>query len=190
MNIRAVAFDLDGTIIKTSVAFSPFRKRIGCLEGDVLSYINSRDETKQKVLYNILDEYELCIQNDCSINNGFEELMNFLELNKIKTGIITRSTKKHAIAVAKKLSIPIKTIIGRDTTAPKPSAEPLKLLSSMLDVPLSSMLFVGDFLWDVAAGKNAGVKTVLLVKDVIPEFAYQADYIINNLREIIDIIEN
>jgi HAD superfamily hydrolase (TIGR01509 family) len=190
MNIGAVAFDLDGTIIRTSVAFSPFRKRIGCIEGDVLNYINSRGKEEREVLYSILDEYELCIQNDCTLNNGFEELIDFLTINKIKTGIITRSTKRHAIAVADKLSIPISTIIGRDTTTPKPSGEPLQLFSSMLNVPLSRMLFVGDFMWDILAGKNAGVKTVFLVKDVVPEFASQADYIIHNLREVIDIIEN
>ncbi|MEA2054041.1 MAG: HAD family hydrolase [Candidatus Thermoplasmatota archaeon] len=189
MDIKGVVFDLDGTITRTGVRFAPFRERIGCGEKDVLEYISKFDEKRKEKAYKILDEYEKSIQEDCILNDGFLEVMDFLMENNIKTGIATRSSKKHAQIVMGKLNIPIKNIVGRKDAAPKPSGEPLILLSKMFDVPLNKMLFVGDFLWDMLAGRNAGVKTVLLSKDHTKDFAHLADYTIHDFRELIEIIE-
>ncbi len=189
MDIGAVIFDLDGTITKTDIRFAPFRERIGCGEGDVLEYINRADENERKKFYSIIDEYEKEIQRDCSLNEGFEELMNFLDKRKIKTGIVTRSSRRHAEIVIKKLGIPIKHIISREDADPKPSGKPLIMLSEMLDIPVKKMLFVGDFLWDILAGRNAGVKTVLLVNEHSEKFSHLADHRIRKLSELVEIIE-
>jgi HAD superfamily hydrolase (TIGR01509 family) len=189
MHVQAVVFDLDGTLIKTSVAFQPFRARIGCAEPDVLEYIGRQDAETRRRMLAVLSEYEACIQNDCTLNDGFVDLMAYLARHDIKTGIITRSSAEHARVVTAKMAIPIDTVIGRDTTTPKPAADALVLMGKLLSVPLDSMLFVGDFMWDVLAGRNAGVRTALLVKGDAPTYAAQADYLITSLREIVDIIE-
>jgi len=189
MDVRAVAFDLDGTITKTSVRFAPFRKRIGCGEGDVLDYVGKAGVEDMKRFYGILDEYERKIQEDCTLNPGFSELLYFLNERKIKTGIVTRSSREHARIVTKKLGIPIRHIIAREDAEPKPSGKPLIMLSKMLESPTEKMLFVGDFLWDMLAGRNAGVKTVLLVNEHSKRFEHLADYRVNKLDEIIRIIE-
>jgi HAD superfamily hydrolase (TIGR01549 family) len=190
MNIKAVIFDLDGTITKTSVKFAPYRQEIGTLEKDVLKYIQTLDVEKQVKMYNLLADYEYRIQQDCMLNEGFLEIMNFLKEKNIQSGIITRSSRKHANKVIEKLNIPIKVVIGRDDVSPKPSGEPLILMSKLLSVSREKMLFVGDFLWDIQAGKNAGVKTVLLLTSYSKDFAHLSDYVIHNLRQIKDIIIN
>jgi len=189
MNVRAVAFDLDGTIAKTSVRFAPYRERIGCDGGDVLSYIEKCDAALRKRMYTVLDEYERSIEEDCVLDEDFPRVMTFLSERNIKTGIVTRSSHRHAVAVTQKLGISADAIIGRDDTAPKPSGKPLILLSKMLGIPPQHMLFVGDFLWDVMAGRNAGVRTVLLAHNRTEEYTPRPDYIIHRLGELIDIIK-
>jgi len=188
MDVRAVAFDLDGTITKTDVRFAPFRERIGCGEGDILEYINNADDDSRKRFYEIIGEYERMIQENCTLNDGFAELMDFLDRRSIETGIVTRSSREHARIVMENLGIPIKHVIAREDAEPKPSGMPLIVLSDMLDVPAEKMIFVGDFLWDMLAGKNAGVKTVLLVNEHSKRFEHLADYSIKRLDEIIGII--
>jgi len=189
MDVGAVIFDLDGTITKTDVRFAPFRERIGCGDGDVLDYISRADEHEREKFYRIIGEYERKIQENCSLNDGFMEVMNFLDKKGIKTGIVTRSSREHAEIVIKKLGIPIKHVIAREDAEPKPSGEPLVMLSKKLGVPVEKMLFVGDFLWDMLAGKNAGVKTVLLLNEHSKKFVHLADCTITRLDEIIRIIE-
>ena len=189
MDVGAVIFDLDGTITKTDVRFAPFRERIGCGDGDVLDYISRADEHEREKFYRIIGEYERKIQENCSLNDGFMEVMNFLNKKGIKTGIVTRSSREHAEIVVKKLGIPIKHVVAREDVEPKPSGEPLIMLSKKLAVPVEKMLFVGDFLWDMLAGKNAGVKTVLLLNEHSKKFVHLADYTIEKLNEIIGLIE-
>ncbi len=189
MDVKAVAFDLDGTITKTNVSFTPFRERIGCGEGNVLDYIDKADGEERERYYRVLDEYEKKMQEDCELNPGFTETMHFLDSNGIKTGIVTRSSRNHAEVVVRKLGIPIKYIMAREDAEPKPSGMPLIMLSKMLDVPTEKMLFIGDFLWDMLAGKNAGVKTVLLLNEKSKKFAHLADYTVERLDEIIGIIK-
>ncbi len=189
MDIEAVAFDLDGTITKTQVQFAPYKKRIGCKRGDVLAYIKKQDLDQQQALYQILDEYEYQIEKECTLNDGFLELMDFLNNKEIKTGIITRATRHHATQVIQKLGIPITHVIGREETEPKPSGKPLIHLSSLLKKPLHKMICVGDFLWDILAGKNAHVTTVLFVTEASQKYIHLPDYVIYHLASLKDILE-
>jgi HAD superfamily hydrolase (TIGR01509 family) len=176
MDIEAVAFDLDGTITKTQVQFAPYKKRIGCKKGDVLAYIKKQNLDQQQALYRILDEYEYQIEKECTLNDGFLD-------------IITRASRHHATQVIKKLGIPITHIIGREETEPKPSGKPLIHLSFLLKTPLHKMICVGDFLWDILAGKNAHVKTVLLATEASQKYIYLSDYVIYHLSSLKDILE-
>ena len=189
MDIEAVAFDLDGTITKTRVQFAPYKKRIGCKNGDVLAYIKKQDQSQQLSLYRILDEYEYQIEKDCILNDGFLDLMDFLNNKGIKTGIITRATRHHARQVIQKLGIPINHVIGREDADPKPSGKPLIHLSSLLNKPLPKMICVGDFLWDILAGKNAHVATVLLATEASRKYIHLPDYVIYHLASLKDILE-
>jgi len=189
MDIEAVAFDLDGTITKTQVQFAPYKKRIGCKRGDVLAYIKKQDLNHQQAMYKILDEYENEIEKDSILNDGFLSLMDFLNERDIKTGIITRSSRRHALQVIKKLGIPITQVIGREEIEPKPSGKPLIYLSALLKRPLHKMICVGDFLWDILAGKNAQVTTVLLATDATRKYIHLSDYVIYHLSSLKDILK-
>lgn len=189
MDIAAVAFDLDGTITKTRVKFAPYKKRIGMKKGDVLEYIQHLDVDKQQEMYKILDEYEKSILQDCVLNDGFMDVMGYLKKQNIDTGIVTRASTKHARQVIKKLHIPISVVIGREDTPPKPSGEPLILLSKIMQKPLEKMIFVGDYLWDILAGKNAQVTTILLLSEGSRQYQHLSDYTINTLHELLEIFE-
>jgi phosphoglycolate phosphatase-like HAD superfamily hydrolase len=47
---------------------------------------------------------------------------------------------------------------------------------------------VGDFVYDVEAGRNAGSRTVLLLRDYPVSFENDADFTVDSLMEVADII--
>ena len=48
---------------------------------------------------------------------------------------------------------------------------------------------VGDYLFDIISGRDAGAKTVLMIGDgERPPFAEQADYVIQSLPELLPLI--
>jgi len=189
MRIAALGFDLDGTITATNVHFGPFRSRIGCTEKDILAYIDTADQNHQSKYRRILDDYEAAIQRDCVLQPGFFEVMSYCTAHGIKTGIVTRSSHHHAQVVIEKLRIPIEHVIGRDDAPPKPSGAALIKLADMLTVTPESMLFVGDYLWDLLAGDSAGATTVLLLNDHNQGFAQHAQYTITNLTDLIVLMD-
>ncbi|MGC9554897.1 MAG: HAD family hydrolase [Thermoplasmatota archaeon] len=188
MDVHALAFDLDGTITCTDVRFAPYRERIGCGDRDVLAFIEEAHPEDQAVYYRILDDYERAIRERCRLNDGFREVMQLCRRRGIKTGIITRSSRRHAREVVRQLDIPIATIIGREDAPPKPSGRPLLLLAELLQVEPADMLFVGDFLWDLMAGRNAGVTTVLLLNQHNREYASLADHSVRSLHQLVDLL--
>jgi len=192
MDVQAVAFDLDGTLAETRVRFTPFRERLGCSQRDVLEYIDGLDEIQRQRCRRILDDYENCILEDCVAPRGMHDLLRFLRDRGIKTGIVTRASGRHARQVVDKLDIPIPAIVGREDAPPKPSGAPLLLLARRLDVPPQSMLFVGDFRWDLLAGHNAGTPTVLLLNEHNQDADYRdmADHVIEHLPELKEIIDS
>lgn len=192
MDVQAVAFDLDGTLAETQVRFAPYRERIGCSQPDVLQYINGLDEIQRQRHRRVLEDYEDCILEDCTAPPGIHDLLAFLDERGIRTGIVTRASGHHARQVTEKLDIPIDVIVGREDAPPKPSGAPLKLLAGRLGVSPQEMLFVGDFLWDLMAGRNAGTPTVLLLNQhnrQEDEYRDMADYTIESLAELKEIIE-
>lgn len=69
---------------------------------------------------------------------------------------------------------------------PKPGMIQSILLKYNLDKEES--LLIGDSIKDINAGKNAGIKTVLLLTDYNKDKQIEADYHINNLHEILTLM--
>lgn len=81
-------------------------------------------------------------------------------------------------------------IVGSDTAGErKPSAVPVLYVISKLDASPEQSIIVGDSTFDIEAGKKAGIKTVAVTYGYRPrEFLTGADYIIDDIRELIPLI--
>lgn len=73
----------------------------------------------------------------------------------------------------------------------KPNPGMLLEAARDLDIDLARSYMVGDRKSDLLAGRNAGVEKTVLVRTgepVTEEAASEADYVLNNLRELADLI--
>jgi len=91
--------------------------------------------------------------------------------------------------VLEKFDLKFDVIITREDAPPKPSREPIILACKRLRLSPEEVVLVGDYKFDIIAGKNAGVKTILL-KDRDSSFCELADVVISSLKEIKDIISS
>lgn len=83
-------------------------------------------------------------------------------------------------------------IAMEDTTIHKPNAEPILEACRRIDVSPNEVLFVGDSHYDIQCGKNAGSKTCLVkytLLDFIEIIKYEPDYVIDSLKDLVDIIK-
>ncbi|AGK61120.1 haloacid dehalogenase superfamily, subfamily IA, variant 3 with third motif having DD or ED/haloacid dehalogenase superfamily, subfamily IA, variant 1 with third motif having Dx(3-4)D or Dx(3-4)E [Archaeoglobus sulfaticallidus PM70-1] len=191
--IRNIAFDLDGTLTYFNLPFDRIRKEIGIKEGFVLENIMSLNYEERMKKLEVLKRYEIDSVKNARLMDGVLEIIEFIESKNIKKGIVTRNCKESAEIFSKKFGIDFDYIISREEVTPKPS--PLPVILSMIKTnsrPDETMM-VGDFKFDLLAGKLAGVKTVLLRTeknaDFIDGMIHLADHIISSLTEIKKLVD-
>jgi len=191
--IKAVLFDFDGTLTKPdTLDFAAIRSAIGCPEGKpILEFIETIAASAEKeAALSILNRLELEAAEKSEPNPGAEELVAFLCAKKLRVGIISRNSRL-SIDIALKNFRRIRPehfdiIISRDDPArPKPHGEGILLAAQRLGLRPHEILVVGDYVFDIEAGQNAGSPTVLLNnRDITLPPHLASDYTVTSLEEL------
>ncbi|MGB8227421.1 MAG: HAD family hydrolase [Sedimentisphaerales bacterium] len=193
MKIKAVIFDLDGTITEPYLDFDGIRTEIGLAAnaGPLLEAMEKMSPAARKKAEEILYKYEQAAIEHSVLNAGATETLKQLRRMKIHIGVITRNTRDNASAVAKKHNIEFDAVVDRNDGPVKPDPFGVKRLCEFFKVKPQQTLVVGDYLFDLQSAKAAGAKAVLIKTGKNAEqFASFADYIIDKLPQIVDIINS
>lgn len=183
---EAVLFDLDGTLADTALdlggALNTLLRRHGLPEKsmDEIRPVASHGASGLILLgagiakehpehtdwrQEYLAEYERCFDKETVLFNGINPLINDLVARGIKWGIITNKPKRFTDRLVPKLGLahPPSVVVSGDTCSqPKPSTEPMFYACEQIGVAPEKCIYVGDAERDMEAGKNAGMKTVLV----------------------------
>jgi len=170
LRIRAALFDFDGTLTQPgALDFDQIRAALGCPPGiPILEFIDGLAEpSAQAAARMILHQMELQAAAQSVPNHGAEDLIAFLREKQIKIGIVSRNSRK-AIEVALKnftrtLPHDFDVIISRDDCSqPKPKPDSILLAAQRLGINPAETVVVGDYFFDIEAGRAAGSPTVFL----------------------------
>lgn len=195
--IKAVLFDFDGTLTEPgTLNFSLLKETIGCpKDSPVLEFIeNLPTLEQQRENFSILERFEKNAAIISKPNKGAEDLIQFLRSKQLNVGIITRNSTnsiEQALHNFKNIQMSeFDVIISRETPVkPKPSGDGIYLAAQKMDVNVENILMVGDFVFDIEAGKAAGCKTVFLDYGTLSKpLNVESDFIVCSLDEIKNII--
>ena len=195
--VRAVLFDFDGTLTRPgAIDFKAVKQAIGCpTDQPILEFIGDiKDRARQAEAGAILHAMELDAARLSRPNGGVEELMMFLKDRGLPTGILTRNSLESvqtALHQFSSLSIDdFDLVITRDDPVrPKPHPDGVLLAAERFQVAPQTILLVGDFHFDIDAGRRAGALTVLLDEDEAePQEDLRCDFRVASLTEIEKIV--
>ena len=195
--IAAVVFDFDGTLTKPdALDFPLIKKRLGCpADTPILEFIEGLPSTQaREAAQAMLDRFELEAAHNSKPNYGAEDLIAFLKARQVPIALLSRNSRQ-AIHVAlnqfsRLCADDFALIVSRDDpAAPKPSPEGVFSIAHQLNVPPDQIMVVGDFIFDIQAGHQAGAFTVFLQNgtDTAAENP-KSDFTIDNLLDLIPII--
>jgi HAD superfamily hydrolase (TIGR01509 family) len=193
MPIRAVIFDLDGTITEPYFDFDAIRVEIGIGKdgGPVLEAMEKMTPEHRHRAEAILLYHEDKAVAASKLNPGARETLSELHRRGICTGVLTRNRKCNAVAIAEKHDLEFDRIVGREDGPVKPDAFGVRHLCQSFGVEPAETLLVGDYLHDLLCARAAGAIPVLLANHPrAPEFVRHADFVIKNLREVLQIIDD
>ncbi|WP_296402155.1 HAD-IA family hydrolase [Psychrobacter sp.] len=196
--VKAVLFDLDGTLIDTATDFvriigqmseangwqtpstASIREQVSAGAGAMVSLMlqhNNQplnDEQVQLYRQQFLDTYEADICVDSHVFPGLELLLDFYDSNGIPWGIVTNKPRYLATKLLECLNLDERCsvlVCPDDVSNTKPDPEPMYLALEKLGLPrgvANSVIYVGDHIRDIQAGAAAGMTNVLASYGYIP----------------------
>ncbi len=193
--MQAVLFDFDGTLtFPGAIDFPGIKKSIGCpADMPVLEFIQKMENPGEKIqAMKILEDAEIQSARISRPNAGAEKIIRFLHSKGLKTGIITRNSRC-SVDIALKNFEDLKSedfdaiITREEPVAPKPGPDGILLAAERLGIKAENMIMVGDFPFDIIAGKAAGSVTVFLTNGSNPP-EQECDYVIAGLAELKNIV--
>jgi HAD superfamily hydrolase (TIGR01549 family) len=193
MRIKAVIFDLDGTITEPFFDFDAIRREIGFPPdaGPILELMEKMTPEQRENAERILQVHEERAVAKSILNPGATDTLDALRKMGIRIGILTRNKKENALAVAQKHGLKFDGVVGREEGPAKPDAFGVEYLCRQFAIMPQEAMVVGDYLFDLLCARSAGAIAVLLKNHPkADEFAHHADFVIEKITDILQIIEN
>jgi len=193
MSIKAVIFDLDGTITRPYFDFDAIRKEMGLGRdsGPVLESMEKMTLQQRRRAEEILHFHESRAVTQSTLNAGARQTLSELHRAGIRVGILTRNRGCNALAIAEKHGLQFDFVIGREEGPVKPDAFGVLRICRQFGVRPKETLMVGDYLFDLLCAKAAGAVAVLLANHSgADKFAEHADFTIEKIDQILEIIKN
>lgn len=193
MQIKAVIFDLDGTITQPFFDFDAIREEIGLDRdsGPVLESMEKMTVQQRRDAEKILHYHEQEAVTRSELNPNAKQTLSTLRASGIHIGVLTRNRRDNAFAIAEKHDLKFDTVIGREDGPVKPDAFGVLRICEQFGVKPQETLLVGDYLFDLQCAKAAGAVAVLLANhNQADKFVEHADFCIEDISRILDIIDD
>ena len=164
MDIKAVLFDLDGTITKPVINWPELRSRIGVPSGiTIIDYIESLNGQDRIRAERILESAEEVASEESEINDGFREFHNLLISDEIITAVVTNNSPTSAGIVLEKHGLVFDGIFSRGDGRLKPHGDLILLALKHFGLTGDQCRFIGDGDLDMKASAEACVPFIRLL---------------------------
>jgi len=210
MAFKLIIFDLDGTLVDTSIditnALNYALKPYGLKDLTVDDTVKMVGEGITRLIEKLLGDKKFQARDDVikkfldyysehliDYSNVYPHVRETIEkLNGYKKAVISNKREYLSTELLGKLDLLkyFNLVIGSDTTSEKkPSAIPVIHAVTKLGVGPQESIMVGDSNYDIEAGKKAGVKTVAVTYGYRErQYLMDADYMIDSIEELLTLL--
>jgi phosphoglycolate phosphatase len=213
--LRAVIFDLDGTLINSAIPFTEMKRKViaflqangvddRLLNEDMLSTeiidlaagcLQRKGSSENQVsevlaqVSNIMNEVELQSTGNATLIEGVPQTLLVLKERGLKLGVMTRGCREYTRKILTKFSLNryFDAVAARDDVdQPKPNPEHAFHVLKLLGVKAQETLFVGDHWSDAECAKQAGLNFVFVNHGQGAEKVQELGYpIIDNINDVV-----
>jgi HAD superfamily hydrolase (TIGR01509 family) len=189
LDIQAWIFDLDGTLTVPQHDFAAIKRRLGLpVDQPVLEGVARLDEERRRAVLAAIDAWEIELADQAQPNPGARELLEQLAQAGLPMGVLTRNTRATAYRTLRAAGLdtffPPEAVLGRDEAPPKPAPDGIHQLVALFGKPPARAVMVGDYRFDLEAGRAAGARTVWLDAERTGTFRPLADLVVHSLLDI------
>jgi len=216
--LKAVLFDLDGTLLDTApdfaivvnlllqrhgkppIEYSLIRATVSNGARALVSLafgINEGDSEFADLRQQLLELYSQHLSVKTKPFDGINELLDWLEAQRLSWGIVTNKPRIYTEPIIENLGLAERcaTIIcPDDVQRTKPDPEPLYLACKQMQCAAEQTIYIGDHRRDIEAGKNAEMRTIAAnygyINSVDPAKNWNADFYVDHASELTPLIKS
>jgi HAD superfamily hydrolase (TIGR01509 family) len=186
---QGVIFDLDNTLVSSSLNFKQIRAEIGCTEhDDLLSYIEQLPEQQAKAAMDIVLNHEYQDAESAMLMPGVQACLAEFSKQNIKMAVVTRNCQHAAQLKLAKTALNFDLVLTRDDAPAKPDPTALLQVVKQWQLMPKDCIYVGDFLFDIQAAQNANMDSCLYIIDVRPDYADTATHNIEHFSQLTKLV--
>lgn len=184
--IRAVIFDMDGTLTRPTLDFAAIRAAIGIPDPLLENMLALPAGADRERAFAILDRFEEEAAEASELNDDARSVLEFLSSRSVPAALVTRNSRRSTDRVLRKHALAFEVVVTREDAPAKPRPEPLWLICEKLSVEPPHALMVGDYKFDISAGRNAGTRTALLTNGRTPSYLKEIppDHVLERLADL------
>ena len=191
--MKAVLFDLDGTLIDTAADFIRIIQQMcrdeqrPVVEAEIIrTQVSEGARAMVQLVYpetdvtdpvflahrqRFLNTYGDNIVVDTNLFEGMYPLLEELEAHQIPWGIVTNKPRGLSELLLAALNLTERCAVlvcPEDVSKTKPDPEPMYLAAKQLNLEARDIIYVGDHPRDIDAGRNAEMYTILAAYGYLP----------------------
>jgi len=165
MAIRAVLFDMDGTIWDAPIDWLAVRREIDLPVDGRPIYVQLMDLPSQERDrgIRILERHEELGVKNGRLVPGVEELLQCLRDAHVKCALVTNNSRRSVERVLARHPLSFDAVLSRDDGAMKPDPQAFLSVLKKLAVRPDEAIAVGDAHLDLIAAERAGIAEFILV---------------------------
>jgi HAD superfamily hydrolase (TIGR01509 family) len=184
---RAVIFDLDGTLTEPLLDFDLIRGEIGLRPGPILEQLVGLDDEEKARAEVILRRHEITAIEQAVLADGCVELLELLRARGIPHGILTRNMRVAVERFCARFGFTFAGSYTREDGPAKPAPDGVLHLCAGFGVVPGEAITIGDYKFDVLAGRAAGTRTALVAAEPPEDLAAWGtpDLVVRSLRELL-----
>jgi len=173
--VRAVVFDMDGTLVDSTYDWPAIRRLLGVTGASIIDDLNGLAEPDRSQKWAELEEIEKSATENARIHDGAHEVLELFAVHDFATALVTNNSSINTRRLLARFGLRFDIVLTRDSGLWKPSGAPIKEAVTQLGVRPEECLGVGDSRYDVLAAREAGLAAVCVLHDGAAHHDVDAD---------------
>jgi HAD superfamily hydrolase (TIGR01509 family) len=184
-----VVFDLDGTLVVEELDFEAMRREIGLPpRTPLLEAVERMTGPRRAAAEAVLRRHEEVAARGARLNPGVAAFLAWLDGHGVRRAVLSRNMRSAVATALARCGLSFDTVVAREDAPYKPSPQGLWRICAAWGLAPAEVLMVGDYLYDLQAGRAAGTRTALLTHGRLLPFAEEADLVFPTFEEIPDLL--
>jgi len=187
--VRAVLFDMDGTLIRSDFDWPAIRQELGVEGPSIIDALNALAEPQRSESWTRLEAIERQVCIGAVVVEGAEALLGLLRRRGLVTALVTNNSRGNTESLLSRFHLEFDTVITRDSGLYKPSGAPLVEAMRRLGAAPDETIAIGDSNYDLRAAREAGCRPVIIVNGGCSQWGHAADLAFEDLGELAGFFE-